>query len=63
MLLLILYNVRSERELMNAIPVRLVWLCLLGYDLDSDIPKHSVPTVGIKEAYSVSDDVALADGR
>ena len=42
MLLLILYNVRSERELMKTIPVRLDWLWFLGYDLDSDIPDHSV---------------------
>ncbi|MGZ3597547.1 MAG: transposase [Syntrophales bacterium] len=41
-LLLILYNVRSERELMNTIPFRLVWLWFLGYDLDSIIPNHSV---------------------
>ena len=32
MLLLVLYNVRSERELMNTIPVRLDWLWFLGYD-------------------------------
>lgn len=42
MLLLILYNVRSERELMETIPVRLDWLWFLGYDLDSEIPNHSV---------------------
>lgn len=42
MLLLILYNVRSERELMNTIPLRLDWLWFLGYDLDSEIPNHSV---------------------
>jgi transposase len=41
-LLLILYNVRSERELMNTIPLRLDWLWFLGYDLDSEIPNHSV---------------------
>jgi len=34
MLLLILYNVRSERELMDTIPLRLDWLWFLGYDLD-----------------------------
>ena len=33
MLLLILYNVRSERELMDTIPERLDWLWFLGYDL------------------------------
>lgn len=41
-LLLILYNVRSERELMSTIPLRLDWLWFLGYDLDSIIPNHSV---------------------
>ena len=42
MLLLILYNVRSERELMITIPERLDWLWFLGYDLDDEIPDHSV---------------------
>ena len=42
MLLLILYNVRSERELMNTIPFRFDWLWFLGYDLDDEIPNHSV---------------------
>ncbi len=42
MLLLILYNVRSERELMATIPLRLDWLWFLGYDIDSKIPNHSV---------------------
>jgi transposase len=42
MLVLILYNVRSERELMNTLPMRLDWLWFLDYDLDSDIPNHSV---------------------
>ncbi|NIU56077.1 MAG: hypothetical protein GWN67_06715, partial [Phycisphaerae bacterium] len=42
MLLLILYNVRSERELMATIPERLDWLWFLGYDLDDEIPDHSV---------------------
>jgi transposase len=42
MLLLILYNVRSERELMNTIPLRLDWLWFLCYDLDDEIPNHSV---------------------
>lgn len=41
-LLLVFYNVRSERELMATIPERLDWLWFLGYDLDSDIPNHSV---------------------
>lgn len=42
MLLLILYNVRSERELINTLPMRLDWLWFLDYDLDSEIPNHSV---------------------
>lgn len=40
MLLLILYNVRSERELMETIPMRLDWLWFLGYDLDSEVADH-----------------------
>jgi transposase len=42
MLLLVLYNVRSERELMDTLPMRLDWLWFLGYDLDSEVPNHSV---------------------
>ncbi len=42
MLLLVFYNVRSERELMRTIPMRLDWIWFLGYDLDDDIPHHSV---------------------
>ena len=42
MLLLVFYNVRSERELMNTIPLRIDWLWFLGYDLDSEVPDHSV---------------------
>jgi transposase len=42
MLLLVLYNVRSERELMQTIPERLDWLWFLGYDLEDEIPNHSV---------------------
>ena len=42
MLLLVLYNVRSERELMDTIPERLDWLWFLDYDLDDEIPNHSV---------------------
>jgi transposase len=42
MLLLVLYNVRSERELMATIPLRLDWLWFLGYDLDSEVPNYSV---------------------
>jgi transposase len=42
MLLLIFYNVRSERELVLTLPERLDWLWFLDYDLDDDIPNHSV---------------------
>jgi len=42
MLILIFYNVRSERELMDTLPERMDWLWFLGYDLDSEIPNHSV---------------------
>lgn len=42
MLLLVLYNVRSERELMDTLPERLDWLWFLGYDIDTPIPNHSV---------------------
>jgi transposase len=42
MLLRLLYNVRSERELMATLPERLDWLWFLGMDLDSEIPDHSV---------------------
>jgi len=42
MLLLVLYNVRSERELEETLPMRLDWLWFLGLDIDSRIPDHSV---------------------
>ncbi len=42
MLLLIFYNVRSERELAATLPERLDWLWFLDYDLDDDTPNHSV---------------------
>jgi transposase len=42
MLLLVFYNVRSERELMETLPERLDWLWFLGYTLTSSIPDHSV---------------------
>ena len=42
MLLLVLYNVRSERELTATLPERLDWLWFLGLELDSEIPDHSV---------------------
>ena len=38
MLLLILYNARSERELMLTIPERMDWMWFLGYDLEDEIP-------------------------
>lgn len=41
-LLLVLYNVRSERELMETLPERIDWLWFLGYDFDSEVPNHSV---------------------
>lgn len=37
MLLLFLYDVRSERDLMSTIPLRLDWLWFLGYDIDTDM--------------------------
>lgn len=42
MLLLFLFNARSERELMETLPLRLDWLWFLGYDIEDDIPNHSV---------------------
>jgi transposase len=42
LLLLFLYDVPSERELMEQIRVRLDFLWFLGFDLDADIPDHSV---------------------
>jgi len=42
MLLLVMYDVRSERELMETLPERLDWLWFLGYSLDTPIPDHSV---------------------
>jgi len=33
-LLLVLYNVRSERELMDTLSERIDWLWFLGFDLD-----------------------------
>ena len=42
MLLLILYNLRSEHELMSTLSLRLDWLWFLGYDLEDEIPNHSV---------------------
>ena len=42
MLLLVFYNVRSERELLDTLPERIDWLWFLGFDLDSPVPNHSV---------------------
>jgi len=42
MLLLVFYNVRSKRELVETVPERLDWLWFLDYNLDSEIPNHSV---------------------
>ena len=42
MLLLVFYNVRSERELVETVPERLDWLWFLGYTLTSSVPDHSV---------------------
>jgi len=42
MLLLVLYNVRSERELIATLPERLDWLWFLGLDLDDEVFNHSV---------------------
>src|SRR5450755_649043 len=42
MLLLFWDNVRSERELMRIIPLRIDYLWFLGYSLEEEIPNHSV---------------------
>ena len=42
MFLLHYENITSERKLMDQLPLRLDWLWFCGYDLDSDIPDHSV---------------------
>jgi transposase len=42
MLLLFWDNVRSERELMRIIPLRVDYLWFLGYGLEDEIPNHSV---------------------
>jgi transposase len=42
MFLLFYENVASERELMKTLPERLDWLWFLDFDLDSQIPDHSV---------------------
>ena len=40
--LLFFENVRSARLLMDRLPERLDWLWFCGYDLDSELPDHSV---------------------
>lgn len=42
MFLLAFYDVRSERALFEALPLRLDWLWFLGMDLDTTVPDHSV---------------------
>jgi transposase len=42
MFLLFFEDVKSERELMRMLPMRLDWLWFLNLDLDSEIPDHSV---------------------
>lgn len=42
MLLLFLDNVKSERELMKIIPLRIDYLWYLGYGLEDEVPNHSV---------------------
>ena len=42
MLLLVFYNVRSERELMATVPERMDWLWFLGFTLETPMPDHSV---------------------
>ena len=42
MLLLFLEDVKSERELMRIIPLRLDYLYFLGYGLEDSVPNHSV---------------------
>jgi len=42
MLLTVLYNVRSERQLAKDMAVNLAYRWFLGYDLDEETPNHSV---------------------
>ena len=42
MFLLFFEDVKSERELMPTLPMRLDWLWFVGMDLESEIPDHSV---------------------
>jgi transposase len=42
MFLLFYENVKSERQLMAQLPMRLDWLWFCGYDIDDQTPDHSV---------------------
>jgi len=42
MFISIYYNVKSERALMEQLPLRLDWLWFCGYDLDEQTPDHSI---------------------
>ena len=42
MLILVIEDIPSERELMRRLPERLDWLWFCQYDLDSELPGHSV---------------------
>jgi transposase len=42
MFLLFYENIKSERVLMEKLPLRLDWLWFCGYDLDDQTPNHSV---------------------
>jgi transposase len=42
MFLLIYEDLKSERALMEQLPLRMDWLWFCGYDLDDDTPNHSV---------------------
>jgi transposase len=42
MLLSFLDDIKSETELMRIIPERLDYVWFLGYELDDEIPEHSV---------------------
>jgi len=42
MVLLFYYDIPSERDLLEQLPVRLDWLWFLGFDLETVIPDHSV---------------------
>ena len=44
LLLLFLYDIPSERELMEQVRARLDFLWFLGFDLETEIPDHSVLT-------------------